>query len=180
MEIAAGDAGYGVYTLLWGLLATPFSLAVAIDFRGLARRLAKARPDQAEEAPRGSVRFLRVVGGVFTVAGAGAIVTGSHSVLQDRNLSGRIPAVPLPFVLLMAAALTLALVHDSRKGALGSAWRTGGRRRSGALLYVVGFAGFLAGLALGQVYALFASCVAAWTGTLAARSEPDTAERVDG
>ncbi|MFF5974070.1 hypothetical protein ACFY7C_21365 [Streptomyces sp. NPDC012769] len=153
----SGSSGGGVlYALAVGVWMTVFGVVVATDFRGSAHRLhAISLRSAAFGGPfsrRAGVGFVRVLAGVFALLGPVLLVEGVLQVSRgETHVVGDAPRPPLPFLLLVLAAMALAAwSYWRRRGWLRREWAGGVTRRRIATVVVTGcFAGFAAGLGLG-------------------------------
>lgn len=72
----------GQFMLLWGVVAAPLGLILAIDHRGAAHRFFRLA-ESASTDPGGPVtpRFFQLLGGLFGIAGCVMLPLGIHELL---------------------------------------------------------------------------------------------------
>ncbi|MFF7213679.1 hypothetical protein ACFZAU_24585 [Streptomyces sp. NPDC008238] len=154
--MAGGGDGGGFFLLVWGLGASGLGWIVATDFRGAARRFhamsARSLPFGGSRPPAVGVGFLRLVAGVFALAGPVALVSGLLMFVRDPAAPEPMPRPPLPVALFGVLAGGLALwTFWRRSGLLRVEWaRGGGVRRTAVVVLMGALVAFAALFAFGR------------------------------
>lgn len=155
-----------MFSVAWGVFATAFGWIVATDVRGAAHRFhaltSSAMPFGGVGSSLVGVGFLRLLAGVFALAGPVVLVSGLMGVWHGQAGSNDLTALPAGFVVAEATIVGVALWRAWRSsGVLRREWDAGnGLRRTAVAVLTASTVAFAVTMGFGRGNAMTASWLA--------------------